>query len=464
MRWESVRQSLWSPVLAGLVLCAGALARAEDPPEAVAPPSGESGSEAGASGRRGPRAFWLGLNCETLPDIQRQEWQVPGAGGLVVEDVMPQSPAEAAGLKSGDVLLKAGDRPLVAVADLVAAVEAAAGQEFPLELWRGGETLRLGVTPAPRPRLTRRDRGTPLWEGLAEGLPEGLIEGIQEALRGMRDGEPGEQEEREIEAWRLGPGVFLADPIPDDLSITITRKGREPVRIVVERGSEKWETTADQIESLPEDVRPFVERQLGPALMLRGRLAGEEAQEVARRELDRARRELDRVRRRMHSRLAPPAAPAAPGIPSVEVPAAPPGAPQPPPLPGVPVPSPGPVLAPPHAGPPPEEVVRRLEQDIRRMVEGALGDLARRIEEVQRERGLTEEHLSQRLAELEARLREREPELRQRLEETLNQKGAELGQMIEEQVKRLEGLVAELAKAAEKAAAESAEKSDDKAL
>ncbi len=36
MRWENVRQLLWSPALAGLVLCAGAWARADDAPEAVA--------------------------------------------------------------------------------------------------------------------------------------------------------------------------------------------------------------------------------------------------------------------------------------------------------------------------------------------------------------------------------------------------------------------------------------------
>ncbi len=422
---ESLRSRLSGLGLALVILCCGALVRAEGESEAVAPPAGEPNASEetietteASPEPRARRAFWLGLNCEPASEELRAKLKLGEAGGLVVEDVLPHSPAKMAGLEPGDVLVKAGDAPLARVEDLIAAVEAAGGSTLALELFRGEENRKVDITPAPRPRgPAARREGRSLIDDLAEGLPEGLVEGLQEALRGL--GSAWQDEEEEIEnrdgafVYRLGPGVVLGEPMPDDLSITITRKGRQIPSLIVERGSERWELSADQLESLPDDIRPFAERMLGPEMRIRARL-GEPAREVAEREMARARREMDRVRRRLHERGPVAVAPRPP------VPPVPPG-PVAPPAPGQPAPP-----------PPADELVLHLERNLSQLVESTLRDLTRRIDEIQHERVATEERLRQQVRELEARLREREPEVRRQIEQLLSAKGDELRRMVDE--------------------------------
>jgi hypothetical protein len=61
----------------------------------------------------------------------------------------------------------------------------------------------------------------------------------------------------------------LSAALPDNLTITITRHGQEPAKIKVQRGDESWETTADKLDALPEDIRPHVARFLsgGPSVL-----------------------------------------------------------------------------------------------------------------------------------------------------------------------------------------------------
>jgi hypothetical protein len=49
--------------------------------------------------------------------------------------------------------------------------------------------------------------------------------------------------------------------LPDDTTITITRKGQSPAQITVRRGDQIWDATADNYrDKLPEDVRPLADR------------------------------------------------------------------------------------------------------------------------------------------------------------------------------------------------------------
>jgi len=56
---------------------------------------------------------------------------LPERDGLLVQGVQEQSPADRAGLERGDLLVAAGNRPLAALDDLFAAIDAA---ESTLEL------------------------------------------------------------------------------------------------------------------------------------------------------------------------------------------------------------------------------------------------------------------------------------------------------------------------------------------
>ena len=51
--------------------------------------------------------YWLGVSCTELADDFRDELKLDEAKGVVVMDVVPDSPAAKAGLKKHDVLLAA---------------------------------------------------------------------------------------------------------------------------------------------------------------------------------------------------------------------------------------------------------------------------------------------------------------------------------------------------------------------
>jgi hypothetical protein len=61
--------------------------------------------------------------------------------------------------------------------------------------------------------------------------------------------------------------------LPESLSITITREGKQPAKIKVKQQEREIETTEDKVGELPEDLRRYVEPMLGrprATLNLRG--------------------------------------------------------------------------------------------------------------------------------------------------------------------------------------------------
>ena len=71
--------------------------------------------------------------------------------GLLLDGVRDDSPASKAGLKAGDKIVKLGGRDVRNVYDYTYALgEMRAGQEYEIEVMRGGERLKLKITPAAR--------------------------------------------------------------------------------------------------------------------------------------------------------------------------------------------------------------------------------------------------------------------------------------------------------------------------
>ena len=80
--------------------------------------------------------------------------QLPERSGALVQTVLPDSPAQKAGLRRGDLVISAGDTPVVDPQSLLREVDhAAIGAPFRLEVLRNGKTLDLTVQPAPLPGL-----------------------------------------------------------------------------------------------------------------------------------------------------------------------------------------------------------------------------------------------------------------------------------------------------------------------
>jgi serine protease Do len=110
----------------------------------------------GATARReqvpGPRAAqgpaYLGVVIQPLTDEVRKETNVDAKEGLVVVEVAPNSPAEKAGLKHGDVITKVGDKDVKEPDELSEAIHhGGAGKELSLSIVRGKEKKTLKATP-----------------------------------------------------------------------------------------------------------------------------------------------------------------------------------------------------------------------------------------------------------------------------------------------------------------------------
>lgn len=52
--------------------------------------------------------------------------------------------------------------------------------------------------------------------------------------------------------------------LPDDLTVSMTKKGSEPARITVKKGEQSWEITEKELDKLPDDVRKQVESVIHP--------------------------------------------------------------------------------------------------------------------------------------------------------------------------------------------------------
>ncbi|MCX7960567.1 MAG: S1C family serine protease [Burkholderiales bacterium] len=103
-----------------------------------------------AEGRaRAPARPWLGMNTEEL------------RGRLVVTRVSPESPAERAGVRAGDVVLGVGPAKVGSLAEFYRRVWAlgAAGVEVPLRVLQSGEERELRVRSIDRLAHLRRPAG-----------------------------------------------------------------------------------------------------------------------------------------------------------------------------------------------------------------------------------------------------------------------------------------------------------------
>lgn len=100
------------------------------------------------------RHGWLGIEGGDLDVTRVSILGIAGSvrGGVVVDRVVAGSPAEAAGLRAGDVLTRLDGAPLASMSDLVVALRAREpGDRVTLEVERGGRTGRATVELTERP-------------------------------------------------------------------------------------------------------------------------------------------------------------------------------------------------------------------------------------------------------------------------------------------------------------------------
>lgn len=87
---------------------------------------------------------WLGVRIQNISGDIAESLGLANAEGVIVDNVEPDSPAQAAGLKSGDVILAFDEVNIVDVGDLTLAVaDAKIGTGSEVKVFRDGNTLIL---------------------------------------------------------------------------------------------------------------------------------------------------------------------------------------------------------------------------------------------------------------------------------------------------------------------------------
>jgi hypothetical protein len=262
MRCELVTRAAGWAALLGLVFATGALAQAQqferrqtdggdvivqvDPQQRP----GESKRRVVVRASEANAAFWLGLNCSVADEPLRTQLDLPQDQGLLVDEVVADSPAARAGFQRYDVLLRVDDRPLAEVQTLVDLVQRHGEKELEVRLIRAGKPLTLRVTPARRP-----DR-VPLTARVLESTDREVIARWLAAPE-----EQGQFRMRLAHPGILLPAVRFGD-LPKDTRVSITKSGSDPAKIVVERNGKSWEATENDLQQLPEDVRRHVSTML----------------------------------------------------------------------------------------------------------------------------------------------------------------------------------------------------------
>lgn len=219
--------------------------------------------------------YWVGLLVGDIPaeHVLRAQLDLPENQGLLVANVLGNSPAAKAGLKQHDILLKANGHDLHENTDLVDLVnsEGAKKGQITVEFLRHNKRQTVVLKPEERPANAPGPADDevggangafgPAAPGFAApGIPDDLMRQFRERMQQMP-----------FEFREMGPGVIVGGggmgfgSLPNGVSITMQKENDKPVHVTISRNGQSWTVTGDDPESLkkvPEDLRPLAEQML----------------------------------------------------------------------------------------------------------------------------------------------------------------------------------------------------------
>jgi S1-C subfamily serine protease len=91
----------------------------------------------------------LGIAVDKVPDITAGAHSLPPNTGAHVASVVEGGPADRAGLRQGDIILRINERPIRGPDDVAAVAETLTpGKEVPVDILRYGNEMQLYVLPS----------------------------------------------------------------------------------------------------------------------------------------------------------------------------------------------------------------------------------------------------------------------------------------------------------------------------
>ena len=194
--------------------------------------------------------------CIELSDALRSQLNLEANVGLLVDAVTDDSPARKQGLERNDILLSARlaaeppgkeSRKFSQVADLVKIVQEAESKPVQFEVLRRGVRKTIEVTPVERRMQDHLQFRGNLVDDKAQQFHLTTSNG------------------NDIRMFIAGPmfeSARKSPPLPEGVSMEFHQVVGEREKITVKKGDQKWETTADELAKLPEELRISVVQQL----------------------------------------------------------------------------------------------------------------------------------------------------------------------------------------------------------
>jgi membrane-associated protease RseP (regulator of RpoE activity) len=212
-------------------------------------------------------AYWLGIQGQPVQsEVLRTHLQLAEGVGIVIEDVVPGSPAEKAGLRRHDVLLNVGGEQISDMAVLQKAVADSHGKALELKVIRLAKEETISVTPEAPPADLAAKMLALNTMTLDGGDPMGQIQAMMKQLQqngvggGVRVFGPGM-----VGGMRPNTLQLRTMQLPDNVKVSIAHAGGSPAVVTVEKDGQTWTIRGDDKEALaklPDDVRPYVEQML----------------------------------------------------------------------------------------------------------------------------------------------------------------------------------------------------------
>ncbi len=186
--------------------------------------------------------------------------------GIFIISVYPDSPAEAAGLEAGDVILSANDKELAEMPQLLEVLADLDDEEEPkvkLNLLSKGEKKSIEIVPSERPEMKEffaKDARIILQDSSeAKELHNELLQRLgNEEFKILRLGVPamlGSDDELNVTLQRDEDGKKF--------KVSVQKEGEGPAKVKVIKDGKVQEFEVDDIDDLPKDIRVIVEPALG---------------------------------------------------------------------------------------------------------------------------------------------------------------------------------------------------------
>lgn len=210
--------------------------------------------------------YYLGIQCVAVPTLLDMHLNLEGEGQLV-QFVLPQSPAEKAAIKQGDILLAVGETKVNHVRDILEVIAKDKDREQTLTVIQKGKKVEIKIQPEKRPETMLQTVPPPT--GMFRTIQPGII------FDGKNSDEARDVIRRFIEQMEgagasprgIPPeGIFSGDSNveTEKFGVSIV-PGEEPGsrRIHVQHNNEVWDV--EKIEDLPKELRGKVEKMIGPS-------------------------------------------------------------------------------------------------------------------------------------------------------------------------------------------------------